>query len=194
MRQNYYKWSDDKIEYVKQHYADSHSIDIANHLGVTLKNLDHLRKRLKLRKSEQYMKSGYFESLRMARERNKITERTSATQFKKGGKPKNTRPIGSIRKNKEGGYDVKIGEPKIWISRARKVWLDAGREIPKGYIVIHIDGNPENDELSNLECVHRINHLLRNQGENMLDDSLVRLIHAQAKLTKLLRKPTDKKK
>jgi hypothetical protein len=51
---------------------------------------------------------------------------------------------------------------------ARKAWeKHTGRKIPKGYIVHHRDGNPENEELSNLAVVRRGAHnTIEKKGHN----------------------------
>ena len=44
---------------------------------------------------------------------------------------------------------------KITVCRSIYNWISAGNEIPDGYILLHIDGNSLNDDLSNLRCVSR---------------------------------------
>ena len=41
---------------------------------------------------------------------------------------------------------------------ARKVWTAANGPIPKGYVIHHIDHNPENNDLSNLQCMLDADH------------------------------------
>jgi hypothetical protein len=48
------------------------------------------------------------------------------------------------------------------IRRPKKVYEDAYGPIPKGYIIIHLDGNKDNDSLSNLEAISRAELLRRN--------------------------------
>lgn len=40
----------------------------------------------------------------------------------------------------------------------RQVWLDAGRAIPEGHHIHHIDGNPDNNRIENLECISASDH------------------------------------
>lgn len=40
----------------------------------------------------------------------------------------------------------------------RQVWLDAGNVIPKGWHVHHIDGNHDNNDISNLACLPANEH------------------------------------
>lgn len=55
------------------------------------------------------------------------------------------------------------------ISYARYILKKAGIEIPKGYIVYHIDGNMCNNEISNLEVISRRELLKRNHLASLLD-------------------------
>ena len=41
----------------------------------------------------------------------------------------------------------------------RAVWTDAYGSIPDGHHIHHIDGNPLNNDISNLDCVSRSDHL-----------------------------------
>jgi hypothetical protein len=46
----------------------------------------------------------------------------------------------------------------------RAIWENAHGPIPKGYMVHHIDHNPLNNALENLECVSRAEHAKRHAG------------------------------
>lgn len=42
---------------------------------------------------------------------------------------------------------------------AKRAWeKHTGKKVPKGYVIHHRDGNPENDEFSNLKLVRRGGH------------------------------------
>ena len=83
--------------------------------------------------------------------------------FKKGQKPKNKMPIGMERTRKmhDGSirYFVKIKEPNIWKARARFIWENVWGDIPKGYIIHHKDTDPQHDEIENLDCLTRAEHI-----------------------------------
>jgi hypothetical protein len=46
--------------------------------------------------------------------------------------------------------------------RPRMVYEEANGVIPNGYVIIHLDGNKNNDELSNLEAISRSELMKRN--------------------------------
>ena len=74
-------------------------------------------------------------------------------------------PIGTIRKSQTGTY-IKVmntgGGVNItgyiepyWLPLQKKIYQDAYGEIPDGYMVCFLDGNPDNFDLSNLYCINR---------------------------------------
>lgn len=87
---------------------------------------------------------------------------SSETQFKEGHVPHNWLPVGSktirIDKNGTSRKWIKISEPNIWIPYAVHVWTTHGGEIPKGFILHHIDHDAINDSIDNLSLVTRATH------------------------------------
>ena len=110
--------------------------------------------------------------------RRAFTEGGRATRFKRGESNNRELPLHSTRLE-AGRLDSRNGKPKppvMWIKvegpapypsqQARNhhqrthwtpmgpwVWEQAGREIPPGHVIIHLDGDPANNEIGNLECV-----------------------------------------
>lgn len=87
------------------------------------------------------------------------------TEFKKGQKSINQLPVGSIRIRKRYNRNnapkkwIKIAEPNKWVLLAAKIWRDANGEIPKGYIIHHVNFNSLDDRLENLKLVTRSEHI-----------------------------------
>lgn len=91
--------------------------------------------------------------------------RMAETQFKKGGLPSNTKPIGYERITKDGYIEVKI---KMRPSRPncndnfklkhRLVWEKVHGPIPKGHNIIFLDGNRQNCAPENLAIVTKQEH------------------------------------
>ena len=48
----------------------------------------------------------------------------------------------------------------------RQIWLDAHGEIPKGMHIHHIDGNPLNNDISNLECLTAKDHISEHEWDD----------------------------
>ena len=109
-----------------------------------------------------------------------------ATEFKPGRISPNRKPVGSITirkdKNKARRRWIKVNDPDIWIEYAKFVWIKNNGEIPKGFLIHHIDEDSLNDNPNNLVAVTRADHInlhrhalvaarLRNheQNQKMLD-------------------------
>ena len=52
------------------------------------------------------------------------------------------------------------------ISRARATWLERHGAIPKGWVIFHVDGDVQNDNITNLICISRAELINRNLGRN----------------------------
>ena len=87
---------------------------------------------------------------------------SAKSEFKKGQRPVNWKPVGTItqRKEKSGTIRnwIKIEEPNIWIENAIYVWLKAGRKRKKGFCIHHINLISSDDRIENLCLISRIDH------------------------------------
>lgn len=84
--------------------------------------------------------------------------RMAETQFKKGGLPPNTKPVGYERITKDGYVEVKIKMRPNYNNdnfklKHRLVWEEVHGKIPKGYKIIFLDGNKQNCSIENLAIV-----------------------------------------
>ncbi len=57
--------------------------------------------------------------------------------------------------------------------RAKKEWLKHYLNIPKGFVLHHIDGNPGNDNILNLQCVPFKQHYLIHKKINLAKKEIV---------------------
>jgi hypothetical protein len=97
----------------------------------------------------------------------------ASTQFKKGARPRNYLPIGTLRFDSDGYPRRKIadgiggfGNPKVWEFVHRRVWEDAKGAIPKGYRLWWKDGDKSNNALNNLELLSGPEHMARTTLHN----------------------------
>lgn len=86
------------------------------------------------------------------------------TQFKKGHRPKNYRPVGSERINVDGYIEIKIADPDKWKHKHVWIWEQANGPVPESHAVLFGDGDKMNVELNNLILVSRkqlaiLNHM-----------------------------------
>ena len=86
------------------------------------------------------------------------------TTFQKGNMEMEKHPCwkGGVQVSKRDGVILNIGNHKR-IRRARYVFELEYGEIPKGFVVIHKDGNRDNDNIENLEAISRKENLIRNR-------------------------------
>jgi len=84
------------------------------------------------------------------------------TSFKKGLIPVNKVPLYSERINTEGYIEIKVpeenphtGSKERFKLKHRWVWEQANGAIPKSHILLFVDGDKSNCDLSNLDLVHR---------------------------------------
>lgn len=86
------------------------------------------------------------------------------TRFKKGqgqvNNGYNLKPIGSERKGYRGLIKIKVSQPDKWVYKHKWIWENANGKIPKNKVLIFLDGNKENCDLSNLELIDRKEELI----------------------------------
>lgn len=84
-------------------------------------------------------------------------ERARSTQFKKGSKPHNQLPLGTIIENTEGYYMKKVSmtgtQHDRWKFLHKLVWEEHNGPIPKGMIISFKDRNKKNCDISNLMMI-----------------------------------------
>ena len=105
--------------------------------------------------------------------------RMGETQFQKGNKSKNWKPLGServvdgyrLRKVSETGYP-----PSDWRPVHRLLWEEANGPIPPDHIVIFIDGDRTHIELTNLKLISRQELAARNRMWNIYPRELAEAI------------------
>jgi hypothetical protein len=87
------------------------------------------------------------------------------TMFKKGRKPHNTKPVGTINvrlDSQDRPYQYIKIKDSHWELLQRYVWTQANGEIPAGSVVIFLDGNYLNCDISNLQVISRKENMARN--------------------------------
>lgn len=98
--------------------------------------------------------------------------RMAETQFAKGNTPPQCRPVGSERKDKrDGTIYVKVSDPNVWKGKKTVVWEHHNGEVRPGHIVIFLDGDTGNYDISNLCAVTREENLRLNQMRLRTDNA-----------------------
>ncbi len=114
-----------------------------------------------------------------------------ATQFVKGSRPANYRPVGTIRTNPEGYKDIKVADGmRQWKLLHRINWEAENGSIPKGMVLIFKDNNRENCEVENLELLTKAENMKRNTIHNYPPE-IVQLVQLKAALNRQINKRTQ---
>lgn len=104
----------------------------------------------------------------------KTTGRMAETQFKPGERPMNYKPVGSSRVDKDGYKLIKVRDDGPWHKRWRHehkvIWEKENGPIPKGHVLIFLDGNRENISLENLKMITNRQLLAINRNGWKFDD------------------------
>lgn len=91
------------------------------------------------------------------------------TQFKKGQRPKNYKPVGSERVDRDGYVLMKVSDTGEWHQRWRHkhkvVWEEANGPIPKGHVLIFLDRDKQNITLENLQLITQAQLARMNQNK-----------------------------
>lgn len=110
-------------------------------------------------------------------------------QFRKGNRPPQYRPVGSIRHQKDGYTYIKVADPNKWVLYHRFLYEKEHHcHLKRGQLVIFLDGDRSNFDLSNLMIVTRkeaviINHeRLQIKGDKELSKSGVLVAKLKLKI------------
>lgn len=115
-------------------------------------------------------------------------EGSKATQFGKGHKPANWKPVGYIRLTRDGYFEMKIDEGMGQFKLLHRViWERCNGAIPKGQICIFLDGNTKNLEVTNLALMTKVQNMKRNSLHSYPKE-LAELIQLRGALNRQLNK------
>lgn len=200
-------------EIIRQRFPHERTQGIADDLGLTYSQVANrafsmgLKKTLEFKRSESSGRHNLIEGGKKFRYTpghtpfNKgkempaeIYEKVKATMFKKGNRPHNWKPDGTIVARKDADQSgrvylyYKVKDSK-WILYHNKVWIDHNGPIPKGSLIRFIDGNTRNCDISNLEMVSMKENMERNTIQRFPEE-----IQQIIKLTSKLNKKINGKK
>lgn len=205
MRKKRHHTTETDIAYIKEHFAEMSSYEIADVLGMSKTAVSNIAYRHGLRKSREWIaerarmrtlnpnhggraflfKKGHTPHTKGKRAEEWMTPeglaRSAASRFKKGQRPATWKPLGSERINVDGYIEVKVAEGRPWRHKHRVMWEEANGAVPDGYMVSFIDGNKQNCVLSNLKLVARADAMRQNSVVNYPDD-VREIIHMRAVL------------
>lgn len=193
-------WTPQEIAYMRKHYRDGNTSDIAKALDRTITQVYNAALTLKLKKSADYLREhggrirkgqtiGAATTFKKGQAPpNKGTKGlTSAnrTSYAKGNMPHNHKPIGSTRQDKDGYQWTKVAEPNKWTMTHRIIYREHFGDIPPGASVVFKDGNRSNLRPENLITYTR-QELMRTNTIQRYPEELQQIMKTLKKLKRRL--------
>jgi hypothetical protein len=196
-------------EIIRQRFPHERTQGIADDLGLSYSQVANrafsmgLKKTLEFKRSESSGRTNLIEGGKKFRYTpghtpfNKgkempaeIYEKVKATMFKKGNRPHNWKPDGSIVERKDTDQNGRVYlyykvSDSNWILYHKKVWIEHNGPIPKKSIVRFIDGNTRNCDISNLEMVSMRDNMHRNSIQRFPEE-IKQIIKLTTKLNKTI--------
>lgn len=203
-------WTPEEEAYLRQHYADTASQAIADHLGRSLRKVYAKACCMDLYKSPAFLaseasgrmkaplhggKAHWFKKGSVPANKGKPAKynaKSAATQFGKGNRPHNYRDVGTLRINSEGYVDIKLADGKNqWYLLARYNWfLDTGYWTNSNEVFWYRDLDKENCEVGNLELITRREHM-RRTTIHRLPPEMVQTIQLRGRLNRVINRITN---
>ncbi|MBC3932009.1 HNH endonuclease family protein [Undibacterium curvum] len=207
------KWTAEKIEILKQQYADQLAADIASSLGMKTHHIYRKAKALGLKKSAEFYsgeKSGrtngqHGKGTRFFKGQTSWNQGLKGlnlggkqTQFKPGQTAPNTQAIGSYRITKDGTLQRKISNNKgsnsnRWRGVHELVWVESNGAVPEKHIVVFKPGTRTTvlDEITieKVECISLAENMKRNTVHN-LPKELVEVVRLRAVINRKINRVT----
>jgi hypothetical protein len=206
-------FSVEEIELIVAKYSDTKTEYLAKQLNRSIRSIYGIANKLKLRKSESFLKSASSGRLQKGTTFGNLTtfkkghipknkgkkleefmrpetaERFRANMFKKGCIPHNAYKDGmeTICTDTDGRkyIKIKVSGVKKLVLKHYKVYLEAFGNLPEGYIITFKDGNTLNCNPENLKAITRQENMLRNSIHRFPEElkSVIRLLSKLNKKT-----------
>ena len=216
-------WTPADLATLAQIYPHMRTKDVAVRMGRTEQGINYKAWALKIRKTPEYLVSRFAGRLQPNQvapvglttrfPRGNVPWNAGhkgwqagglsvGTQFKAGGLPRNTQPIGSYRlvdhKGSGPRLEKKVREvpgsnDKRWTPVSRLVWEAANGPVPRGHLVVFKAGMVttvlEHITLDRLECITRAQHASRNHPRNKSPE-IRRLVQLKGAITRQVNRIT----
>lgn len=186
-RSNPKPWTDADLEMLARDYPTTETQVLADRLGRPIRSLYAKARELKVYKTKAYM-TGQLGRVRDIGHRFEVGNRPhnagvkgwnpggnfKKTQFKKGSRPHNYKPVGTERVSMYDLVQRKVadtGDPKQdWIPVHILLWNEHYGEVLKDHLVVFSNGNKRDFRIENLEMISRVENMRRNSIQNYPED------------------------
>jgi hypothetical protein len=200
-------FSQKQIELLIEHYPNMPMPELTKLIGLSVESIYRKAYVLGIKRSQEFLDSPHACRLRRGDEIGKayrfqkgqqvwnkgmkgLQIGGEATQFKKGTKPPNHKPAGTIREV-DGYFEIKIAEGmRQWRLLHRVIWERCNGPIPQGHIVSFLDGNAKNINIKNMALFTKAQNMKRNTVHNYPKE-IVHLVQLRAALNRQINKRKD---
>jgi hypothetical protein len=190
---------------IRSRYPHERTQDIADDLGMTYSQVANRAYNMGIKKSQAFKQSdlsgrinlikggeayryqkGHEPFNKGQKMPEKVYQKCQPTMFKKGNRPSNWKPDGSVveRTDSTGRkylyYKIK---DSYWVLYHHKIWKDAHGPIPKGCILRFKDGNTMNCVLENIELISMLDNMNKNTIHRYPND-IQQVMKLKSKLNK----------
>ena len=207
------KWAEEELRYLREHYPDGNTAEIAEHLGRTEGAVQQMAAKQGLRKSAEFMERTLYalgrqvshtpaaianrfkkgqEAFNKGRRMTEwmsqeAQERCMRTTFKDGNIPRNAYAAGTeiVR---DGRVYVKVPDRRRLVLKQHYVWQQHHGKIPQDHVVKFKDGNFMNCDISNLYIMSRADACVKMIREMTTEQRKRRMSKSQARRNELIRK------
>ena len=179
-------WTPQEIQAMRDLYPSYSTEEVAKAIGRSVSSVYNAAFNLDLKKSPEYLEQhrrlggerllksgkahrfpkGHVPVNKGIRQPGWAPGNMAKTQFKKGQKGHNWKPVGSTRIDTDGYVYVKVREPNKWALQHRIVWERENGPVPVGLNIVFKDGNKLNCDISNLEAITDAELMSRNTFHN----------------------------
>lgn len=171
-----YRFTDEEVEFIRECAPGTYREDIRKAFNekfgtsITLSQLKNVMRKHNISNGID----GRFQKGQVPHNKGKkmspeVYEKIKGTLFQKGHNVK-TRHVGEERIDKDGYVMVKIEQPNRWRLKHLTIWEKHYGPLPKGHMVIFLDGNIRNFDLDNLALITRAENLYLNRQKLRFED------------------------
>ena len=209
MKKQYKKWTERQKNYLRRHYSNGDTKQIAEYLKRPLAHIYAMAKKLGIKKSREFRREigiklaarpesmayrfqkGHRSSLRGKRQSDFMSpeglENAKKARFRKG-EVHNIKPVGYESVDKHGYVRIKIAEGQSMVLKHRWVWQQHHGEIPEGFCVSFKDGNSLNCDIDNLFLLSLADRARRNIMNESAETRKMRLAKTNETKKKMIRR------
>ena len=171
------RYPEEVIDYVIQAYPTTRTSEMAKVLGISENKIHQLANSRGIKKTKEYIREVHGKVVAIAGINNRFYKGQEPwnkgvkgiqiggkeTQFKKGHKPANHKPVASERIDEDGYTYIKIAEHTRWVLKHRYIYEQHHGKLEPHMIVTFRDKNISNFEIDNLEAITKVENMERNR-------------------------------